>query len=48
MIKVGEWPCELIISLLNVLKCDFVDVDEAIFHDDDKPFELIFNNLGIH
>jgi hypothetical protein len=30
MFKVGDWPCELIICLLNVLKNDFGEVDEAV------------------
>jgi hypothetical protein len=29
--QVGEWPCGLIICLLDVLKCDFGEVDEAMF-----------------
>jgi hypothetical protein len=33
MFVVGEWPWELIICSLNVLKCNFGDVDEAVFHD---------------
>jgi hypothetical protein len=35
---------ELIICHLNVLKCDFVDTDEASFHDVERPLERI---LGI-
>jgi hypothetical protein len=38
---------ELIMYLLNVLKCYFGDVDEAIFHDVERPFERIFYILGI-
>jgi hypothetical protein len=38
---------ELIICLLNVLKCDFVDVDEAVFHDVERPLEHIFHIVGI-
>jgi hypothetical protein len=46
MFEVGEWPWELIICLLNFLKCDFGDFVEAIFHDVDRPFESIFYILG--
>jgi hypothetical protein len=45
--KVGEWARKLIICFLNVLKCDIGEVDEAIFHDVEKPFERIFYILGI-
>jgi hypothetical protein len=38
---------EIIICLLNVLKCDFGDVDEAMFYDVEMPFEGIFYILGI-
>jgi hypothetical protein len=47
MIEVGEWPGELIICLLNVLKSNFVDVDEAMFHDVVNPLERILNILCI-
>jgi hypothetical protein len=33
---------------LNVWKCDFVDIDDAMFRDVARPFERIFNILGIH
>jgi hypothetical protein len=42
-----EWSTELIICLLNILKCDFFDVDEAIFLDVERPFERIFYILDI-
>jgi hypothetical protein len=32
---------------VNVLKCDFGDFDEALFHDIDRTFERIFYILGI-
>jgi hypothetical protein len=32
---------------VNVLKYDFVDVDEAMFHDVERIFERIFYILGI-
>jgi hypothetical protein len=47
MFYVSEWPRELIICLLYVLKCDIGDVDEAMFHDVERPFERIFYTLGI-
>jgi hypothetical protein len=47
MFSVHEWPWELIICLLNVLKCNFVDVDEAVFHDDEGPIERNFYIFGI-
>jgi hypothetical protein len=33
--------------LLNVLKSEFVEVDEAMFHDVERPQERIFYILGI-
>jgi hypothetical protein len=39
---------ELIICRLNVLNCDFVDVDEAMFHDVERPLERILYVVGIH
>jgi hypothetical protein len=39
---VGEWPCELIICCLIVLKDGFVDVDKVIFRGVERPYELIF------
>jgi hypothetical protein len=44
--KKAIWK-ENIICLLNVLKCDFGDVDEAMFHDVERSFERIFYNLGL-
>jgi hypothetical protein len=44
---VGEWPCELIISFLNVLKCDFGYFDESMLNDVESLFERIFFILGI-
>jgi hypothetical protein len=38
---------ELIFGLVNVLKCKFGDVDEAIFHDVERQAERIFYILGI-
>jgi hypothetical protein len=32
---------------LNELKCDFGDVDEAMFHDVERPFKRIFYILAI-
>jgi hypothetical protein len=32
---------------MSVLKCDFGDVDEEVFHDVERPCELIFYILGI-
>jgi hypothetical protein len=32
---------------MKVLKCDFGDVDEAMFHDVKRPFERIFHILDI-
>jgi hypothetical protein len=29
--SIGEWPREVIICLLKVLKCNFGEVDEAMF-----------------
>jgi hypothetical protein len=37
----------LIICFVNVLKCDFGDVDETMFHDVERTFERIFLLLGI-
>jgi hypothetical protein len=35
--ELGEWFCEEIICLLDVSKCDFRDVDEAMFQVVVKP-----------
>jgi hypothetical protein len=32
---------------VNVLECDFGNVDETMFHDVERTFEPIFNILGI-
>jgi hypothetical protein len=32
---------------VNVLKFDFGEVDESLFHDVERPFERIFYILGI-
>jgi hypothetical protein len=45
--KVGEWAWEIIICLLNVLKWDFGDVDEAMIRDVEMLFKSIFYILGI-
>jgi hypothetical protein len=47
MCDVGEWTRELIICLLNVLKCDFVHVYEAMFNDVERPLEQFFYILCI-
>jgi hypothetical protein len=47
MFKIGEWPRELIICLLNILKCDFGDVDEAMLRVVERQFESIFYILGM-
>jgi hypothetical protein len=47
MFEAREWPWELIICLLKVLKFDFGDVEEAMFHYVERQFERIFYNLGI-
>jgi hypothetical protein len=46
MFQVGEWHWELI-CLLDVLKYDFSEVDEAMFLGVERPCELIFCILGI-
>jgi hypothetical protein len=47
MFKVGEWPYKLIICLLNLLKNNFREVDEAIFEGVERSCEIIFYILGI-
>jgi hypothetical protein len=47
MFQVGEWPIELIICLLHILKNVFDEVDEAMFQGVERPFELIMCFLGI-
>jgi hypothetical protein len=44
MFFVCKWPRQLIICHQNVLKCDFIDVDDASFRDVERPLERI---LGI-
>jgi hypothetical protein len=44
---VGEWPPELIICFLKVLKNDFGEVDEVMFQGVERLCELIFSILGI-
>jgi hypothetical protein len=44
--KLGEGHSELIICLLYVLKWDFSDVGETVFHDE-SPFKSIFYILVI-
>jgi hypothetical protein len=43
----NEWPWEIIICLLDVLKNDFGEVDEAMFQGVERPCVLIFCVLGI-
>jgi hypothetical protein len=47
MLYVGGWAWEFIICLLYVLQNNFGEVDEAMFHDVEMPFEYIFYILGI-
>jgi hypothetical protein len=47
MFYAGEWPRELKICLLDVLKNDFEEVNEAMFQGVDGPCELIFCISGI-
>jgi hypothetical protein len=47
MFYVGEWPLLLVICLLDVLKKDFDEVDEAMFHGVERPCEIIFYIPGI-
>jgi hypothetical protein len=47
MFQVGKWSWEIIIWLLDVLKCDFVEVDEALFEGLERPCKIIFSILGI-
>jgi hypothetical protein len=44
--RVEKWPWDLIINIFNVLKCNFADVDEALFNDVEMPFERILYILG--
>jgi hypothetical protein len=46
MFYVGEWPLELIMCLLDVLKNDFGEVDEAML-EGVRPNEFIFCILSI-
>jgi hypothetical protein len=45
--EVGELHWEIVTCLLDVLKCDFVELDERILQDVERPCELIFRILGI-
>jgi hypothetical protein len=45
--QVAEWHWELIICLVNVLKCDFGDDNEKMFHDVERKFERFFFILRI-
>jgi hypothetical protein len=47
MFQIGKWSWELIICLLDVLKCVVVDVDEAMFQCVERPYEIFFSLLGI-
>jgi hypothetical protein len=47
MFQVREWPLDLIICLLDVLKNNFDEVDEAIFHGVERPCKLVLIFLGI-
>jgi hypothetical protein len=42
VVSSDEWPCDHVICLLEVLKCDFVGADEAIFQDVERPCDFIF------
>jgi hypothetical protein len=46
MFYVGKWPWDLIICLLEFLKCNFVLVDVAMFHVE-RPCEVISYIPGI-
>jgi hypothetical protein len=45
--QVGEWPSEVIICLLVVLKCVFGEVDEASFLGVERACKVIFFLMGI-
>jgi hypothetical protein len=47
MFQVSDWHRDLITWLLNVLKFDFSEVDEAMFQGVDRPCEIITYFLGI-
>jgi hypothetical protein len=47
MFKVDEWPLELIICLLDVLKNGFGEIDETMFQGVEMLCELIFYFLVI-
>jgi hypothetical protein len=47
MFQVGEWSLELIIFLLDVIKNDFGEVNEAMFQGVERPCKIIFCFLGI-
>jgi hypothetical protein len=44
--QVYKWPWELI-CLLDVLKCDIVEVDEAMYQGVERTYKLIFCILDI-
>jgi hypothetical protein len=44
--QIGKWPCELMICLLEVLKCDFGDVQEALFQGVKKAMRKHFLPFG--
>jgi hypothetical protein len=47
MFQVGEWPWEIIICLLDVVKCNFGEVHESMVQMFEKHWELIFCLLDI-
>jgi hypothetical protein len=47
MFEVDEWSWELIICLLKVFKCEYRDVNKAMFHNVERPFERVCYILGI-
>jgi hypothetical protein len=47
MFQLGEGPLELIIYLLDVLKIDFREVDDSMFHGIEGTCELILCFLDI-
>jgi hypothetical protein len=46
MIYGGDWNCELIILLLDVLKNDIGEVEEVMFQFVERPRKHIFCILG--
>jgi hypothetical protein len=47
MFPVGEMSWSLLIFLLDVLICNLVEVDEAMFLGLERPCEFIFYILGV-